>query len=717
MFKKKHDPIIGQIPTITVPQPKPHGLRHGFGSYTPAQLIHLKEALALRMSPQALHFCAGHYRIRENDRAPMVEELLFLDAVASAPIDSCRYTLSELYTNDPFVADTYADMMNKRRELHPEAGVPVSLGEALCMASAYLSRSGKPHGFRDISLSFCSSNEMTEDAVGNECGTLFLRAQKGAALQPEAGDVFLLLHRDQLPMHKYHVAVKKLMETLSSQCPLKLNCSVPANGLYTITGSHVGGLHFDLRSLAVEGVTVTPNLLFGQFEGYRVISIPKAHLPMAAELAAKLGIACKCYAERINSDRTVVTFGEGLTVVLDPALLNRLQAPFAAKAMLPDESAAECDPIFHLPASTDACSYLASGNISERVRLSTGLMLSSAVCYTQGSFFRSSLETALHSLLALACTGVDYTEARLAVSILHPTPAENARALGETVASILGIYRFQCELGIPAALTAMQESSKHPHPVISVFSLTKEATVPSSFSQIGSKVYCVAPARTADGLPDFEALRQLLRELARLHAEGAIRSAKILSRESITDAMEHMSCEGLTCRLSDPEAIVGDTLPLAILLESDRPLPFQCIGEVAQTAFLSDEAQQITLPTLQKTLNAGETYEITVVAQTNDGAASTLIAYLESKGAQCTRLAPSSAPSELCRSILLSQLTLLGSGVTLPRHPSVTFALETQKNANGAVISFGDRGTIPESIPVYTFENGIKPDLLSQIFK
>ena len=123
-------------------QTKPRGgsVRR-FCDYNDTQLKQMKEDLKISATQEQLKICQDHYRALKRD--PTLEELRFLDSVATLAPQADGIMLSELYTNHDFVADTYADMMNKRRELNPDADHPISLREALDLASAYLERAGK----------------------------------------------------------------------------------------------------------------------------------------------------------------------------------------------------------------------------------------------------------------------------------------------------------------------------------------------------------------------------------------------------------------------------------------------------------------------------------------------------------------------------------------------------------------------------------------------
>ena len=99
-----------------------------FGSYTTEQLEKTKQDLKLEMPIELLAPMANHYRTHEK-RDPYIDELMLWDALYSSNADSAySVAATELLTNDTFVAETYADLMAKRKLLRPNAKSVCSLG-------------------------------------------------------------------------------------------------------------------------------------------------------------------------------------------------------------------------------------------------------------------------------------------------------------------------------------------------------------------------------------------------------------------------------------------------------------------------------------------------------------------------------------------------------------------------------------------------------------
>ena len=82
--------------------------------------------------------------------------------------------VAHLATDDAEVAKTYGDMLEKRREMHPQALTPPTLGELFGLASAYLARSGRQPTVGHLRLTV--GTESTETHFGAVGSPLFLSA-------------------------------------------------------------------------------------------------------------------------------------------------------------------------------------------------------------------------------------------------------------------------------------------------------------------------------------------------------------------------------------------------------------------------------------------------------------------------------------------------------------------------------------------------------------
>ncbi len=669
------------------------------------------------MNSSQKNLCVQYYKEKENGRAPTQQEVRFLNALAGIRTPSGALTLSELYTNDAFVAVTYADMMNKRRELHTQETAPLSLSEALGIASAYLNRVGRPSalsGGTDRVATLLNAQSRTKNDVGIESAPTFLRlSEKKATPTVDEGDLFVLIHRGNTPMWKYRATIDGLLSESVSAALIKQVATVSANGLLPLLLSASTAICYRLSALSLDGYPVSPEVLIGHFEEYRVALISKANVKALTDLLIDRGLRPMIFAAAIRGTRSHFIKSSDTDFSFETDFLQRLPQGEACVAKLATEKDASPDPIAHTPVNAGACAYLRHHLPAQRLTCE-GFTVSAAHCKLERSFFRSSMQTALTAILSLAAGGCDHTRIRLALSLSLPAEQDGESALGNAISAILGLYRVQCELGIPASTRRLSVDTSLSAPSLEVFAHAPSTSLPSSFAAAGNQIYCVAPLFTGDNLPDFKALRHLLSTLSELNARGAIKSARVLCGESLTDAVLALSKNGLSCHFTDRASVGRDALPLAILLESSEKLPFVKIGTVAEEEASAEEAEAV-LPCLANALNKGEQYEAVLFAQQNDAHAETLAAVLSDLNVQCTVLTPSASESDLVRASLTAQLLILCKGATLPKTPSVRFALQTLTAAQGAVVSLNG-GDLPGFCPVIRLENGFSSQNLAQMF-
>ena len=111
-----------------------------FAFLTNDSLRSLADALGLKMGLSELRFCLDYFK-RERLPDPTVGELLTFDRVYA---DRSRRTniplIASFMTNDKTVAETYADLMTRRKAVEPDYTAPCSLPKLLEILPAYAYR-------------------------------------------------------------------------------------------------------------------------------------------------------------------------------------------------------------------------------------------------------------------------------------------------------------------------------------------------------------------------------------------------------------------------------------------------------------------------------------------------------------------------------------------------------------------------------------------------
>ena len=691
-----------------------------FGAYTLQQLDQMKKDLGIGMPMPKLTFCASYYRNEKRD--PSIAEFLFLDRfTACAEQAFSAIAPTELFTNDAFVATTYADMMKKRHELNPDAKAPCTLFEMAHLASAYLERSGKSASFPDL---LCSLQKRNTPYQSHSNDTVSLPdSDVGLCVlskQPEplrAGELILILRR--LSNHSVSDRVTPI-ETLLAKptltAPLKQLRTVGAYGLFAEVINLTASANIEPDRLSETGEPIPLSMLVDAYQGDLLAVLPRERYYDFAKEAYAQGIRATAFATVTNGTRISIVRRDGSGFSLQSRFLRALFPIRPVSIRLGNEKDVALSTITHTPRIPSACAYLhtdAPRHASETVTVGSAVCAAASVA-PKKAFFRNALDTALSSVLTLAASGCDYTEQRMAIAVKLPQNTADWSVAAAAVSTVLGIYRLQAELALPAASLRFDHDPTLDAPTLQIFALAHGTSCPTGFLAAGNHVYCLAPAMTDDGLPDFGDLRRLLTRLAELRKSGILQSAHVLCREAVTDAIRAMSDECFGCLTRGSEVISADVLDIGILIETTEEIPATKLGVVTARNATAQPTVQKVLPVRER-LILTEKPEILLLSQENDADAHRLAATLSSNGAEVLHLfSPSLDAAQVSRKLLTASTLILCAKADLPDTPHIRFALDTMRRAGGTVLLLG--GTQIAFSPCgIALPDGIYPKMIAQI--
>jgi hypothetical protein len=698
------------------------GIIRGFRNYTPQQLDQMGRDLKLSMSPQRLSYCASYYRNAARD--PLIDEMKFLDCFISAQSSLVSsYAPVSLMTNDEFAARTYADMMQKRKTLAPNASYPCTLSEAFGLTTAYLAYAGKPSKYPHFDLllenqkhSRRGSKPSAITASGAQYG---LRLTKNGVTPSSVGDLLLLLLPDAGKPHTENGSLQKALledERLSGSI-LELT-TVSEGGLLRTMLSLSDGLWIDMARLSRTGEQIPLSMLADGFVGYDIVRIPAPCFEAFYRTAKACGVSAMAFAQFTSGSSFTVSRGRLGAFTLESSFLRALVPIKTADVTLANESEYRPAKIHHTPVDKTSCKYLSDRSTPTEELCAVGeTVVAMAATEPESGFFRNAVNCALVPVLSLAASGCAYTDIRLAAGLSLPLTLNDGKAdLAPSLSAVMGLYRLLAELGIPLAERRLDTDTDAKNPHLTVFGVGKGQVIASSFAGASHYVHCITPPRGADGLPDFSALRAMLTELVGLNRSGKLVSARVLACESITDALAAMSSDTLGCRIENFDVVCADAPPVAILLESKVKLDAYYIGKTVERQIekASDPIQ--TLPQTQYLL-ANDTNEILIVSHTSDADAEVLEKVLTERGGSVTRINACTIDHKaLCHAILSARTLILCSNAELPNTPEVGFAIETFSRAGGWLL-LTKSAKCGCSIPVIALEHGINDFIINQICK
>ena len=692
------------------------------GSYPPPQLEQMKADLGLKLPMPMLRLCAAYFGKQEK-RDPAIEELMLLDRF-SATLRNDPFAMApiELMTNDAFVAESYADLLRKRRELFPTAKTPCSIREAFRIASLYLMRAGKRSALpnRLAILEECAepSAHVSEDRLIPSCETqVALRHIVTRPSKDEAGDQLLLL----LPSPAdtpiaYHNLVSGLLSDAKSTDAIKRIRQVGENGLLYEVLQLCHGASISLPRLSRLGEPMPLSMLITAYQGRHLLRVSGKDSAALQGIAAKHGLRACHFANVLSTPRIIVKQDDSRTFSWSTNFLRALVPVRPTPVRLANEANEANAPIYHHPVGIGGCQYLSFVPEQEADVCSDGAVLTSvAASLPQRDFFRNALDTALTAVLNLAVCGAHYSEQRLAVSLTLPKNSSDPVTAGECLSAVLGIYRLQAELGIPLIADRLNTADTA-HPQLTAFATASGAPCPVSLQNEGNYIYCIMPQLQGNGLPTFSELRKLLAFLSDLKKRNLLQSARILCREAITDGLSQMRTKALSCRFTGDVWAAQGAVPMAILLESSEPLAqLKQVARVVKRAEVTDDADDAVLPPTTR-LIISDHATVTVVARKEDLEARKLCVLLKKGGASVTELclSPSLSSDLLAQAIFSAGTLILCRNVELPETPEVAFAVDTLVRGGGRILLPG-RQKPDERIGGIALKNGLSKKMLDQI--
>ena len=677
------------------------GKVRNFGKCRKEQFEKMRADLGLTMSDAKLTLCTAFYT--QANRDPLIGELRLLDRLASLPADPTATGFVRLDTNDAAMAETYADMMTKRRDLRPDAITPITVGEAFSLASAALAKGGKERIPSGVSAVL---SDLPGQPLGNGCfgavgssAVLRISEENTTAGPVTVGDVFLLIRRGTLSPRAFRKTMRETIRDNRFLNALRGIVPIGERGVLPFLLQISTGLYIDLDRFGF-GRNTSPEMLVGELSGDWLAILPKKNAEATLASIASAGMQGTMFAAVTTGTQTVIITSERKSLSLDSAFLRNLNVADPASVVLKDET--ERDAIAHLPCNERACRYLAEEQPTRETATVGNITVSAAAATLEKAPFRTALTTALAPVLTLAVSGADYTDARIAVDL---EISRNAN-LGEVLAAILGVYRAQAELGIPS-LTQHLRAKQTDRTDLAVFAVARDAVgIPSRFTKVGAGIYLVSVPTDARGVSDFRAFRAMLAELKAIAREKKILSAKILANEAVTDALRAMRGNGLAPCLTDFAVAADGALPLALLIESAEELPFTRIGTVTECPSRSaEEADPFCLP-VGNDLVFRETPEAAILAAPNDGDAQIFADHLIAHGI-VTTLCTTEEREFLSRAMLTANVVFVCGNVAWEEDARIAFARSVLERNGGTLISVGPEDTIPETIPHSFYSGGI----------
>ncbi len=676
-----------------------------FKNCTQEQAESLRKTLALTMCASTVLYCAAYYKNAEK-RDPFVEEIRMLDLLSASLERDCHAIApTQFYTNDEFIARTYADLLNKRKELSPDATHPCTIAEAAGLAAQYLLRTKTPSKKNE----FTPIPENVRDnlfsaslnAIAPHDSTYRLRPFSGTFASPAANDVLILLKpQEKQPMAQFQKAFDLLLQSKALELCAKAVYTVGNDGILRKLLEVTSGVRINLSSLTELGIPLPMTALCNTYGGCRMLRVGVKDLSSATEQLKQFKLQAIPFAQITEDHKFTFSRTQNAAFSIDSGFLNKLYHYKPTCAKLSEEKAVAPSEIRYGCSHARSCTYLDADSLHERtdVFFKNGLLSAAASASPKSAFFKTALYTALLPVIALALNGIAPFEQNLSLAMELPVDCTEPATAGNCMASVLGLYRAQIELGLPARPVILRSFSDITAPTVSAFVTAHGKQIPEHFTNEGNLVYCVAPKLDENGMPDFSALRQMLEQLSAWSRNGDITAFRVLVDRSVTDGILKMK-DAYSCRLSDSTLAADGAHSLLILLESKKKLPLRQVGTVVTAPQAVDATEQVFIPR-RSDLIWSECPDAVVLAKKADADATVLAAVLEERGAHVTLYTDDAeCMAPLSRAILTAQYLIVCKRATLIHTKQIDFALETLRASGGTILQFSDKNEpIPNAI-------------------
>ena len=590
--------------THTAPRELPIDAGENFTCMPPEALIARGKALGLSLPENCLLIIADYYRAAER-RDPTPDELLILDAAYRGAItDAAVCAPITFTTDDPRCHAAYADLMDKRRVLFPEANAPATLGELANLASRYLSahRGHAPiPGQTVLAPSRDAAWQMA--ALGTSPVLGFSdRSSENVALYGEAPFACTAPSPEDRILWVEHTphSTRALENLFRSPAAPLIRRSLPVQPMELITalGRVLGNSGLGLCFSVSEGLSPA-RLLQNEAPGVLLLCDPRGgrtipdalrNVGLGFRLIAAVEKApiCRTADNRLRfpaamlMPRPAITASVGAPHPAEPAAQVH---PLAALTHDLQTPAARCMDGFDPRIAPVLAQYPAS------VSCSKDRGMASLACTPVGDVFGDVQNAALALVTRLIAQGAAARKITLAVTLETPPVGEDPAAAGRVIAAILALHTVQVELGFNSEPThlASGDTLRVRLSVSSPLSVRRPALTQAQ------QLWLAVPCSAA---PHLNGQRAVLAAAQRhIAADGALIPTEQIS--PLAAALRAVLGAGLALHPVAPSDVLQTPLPGGMLfamaapptpVEGIRWLPFAELCPPGENAVITEDA-------------------------------------------------------------------------------------------------------------------------------
>lgn len=480
-----------------------------FPFLTTESLTELIDTLGFKMGLPELRFCQNTFRNKRLNN-PTINELKIIDRVFYDNSKRASASLvASFMTNDKKVADTYADLMARRKAIDPDYTAPCSVVDMLNILPKYLGRktSGDISLFagkdRNAELSACGFKKIAETGIADLDSAAGIKIKASAESSIANGNIVYAVLKSFNPYADFTNRLNTLLSCGEMHKSAKYTAVFDGESVITVLTRLGRGIK--LNTLHYEGkdgcISPFEPLAEGDTGIITVFDKPEsADMLLAAQLFG-LRVIPLGYIATSESIDGIAQSGEHLV----------LSIPFLRSLAFSRPIGCEADG--EKPDITDYNSSVYINVNKDRYRMN------SAVCGGE-SYYMAGFNSVLYSYSLCVASGADSPVVASTYTLPLNTPTE--KDLGKAVELVLGAYMAECEFELSDSAPKIEIGNT---PSLSFHTLAKTSLgIPSRFVGKDTKIYYLEPQYSENRLPDFENLKQMHMYIKSLIARGVVLS-------------------------------------------------------------------------------------------------------------------------------------------------------------------------------------------------
>ena len=484
----------------------------------------LIETLGFKMGLTELRFCQNYFKSTKAEN-PTIHELKIIDrAFFDNAQNPKSRAIASFSTNDKLVADTYADLMAKRRSVNPDYSAPCSLNEILAILPAFYKGTQK-QGLSGIRLFSGQYRKLKAAAAlyktiaeSEDCSAAIALKMPTAKNRIEVGDTLYAVLKSFNDSDDFESRLLSLLQSSEMVASAKETFILENVGVCTALSEFNFGVKLNVKSFEGKDGCVSPFEHFAESDFGSISVLNKSKAADMLITAQNLGLRVVELGQLSNNELIQGVSRSGESLSINQKLLRSVAFSTIVSAEADEEAPNIAEKVESL--------YIAVDGKRNR--------MNSVVCSGE-NYFMAGFNTVVHAYALCAVSGA--TE--IIGNGVYTLPLKNptAKDIGRSLELILGAYKAQQELGIYDVCPKIIIGDS---PSLSFHALSDAPLAPPSKTALaGSSIRYCEPTKNENGLPDVKNIKKMYEYMNRLTQELKI-SAILPSTADINASLDRI---------------------------------------------------------------------------------------------------------------------------------------------------------------------------------